>query len=259
MKQFRPFEITENNLKRIVEICQKAGEITLKYYKKDFKVDLKDGGSPVTVADKEASEYICQQLAEIDNTIPIISEEASLPTYEERKSWGRFWLVDPLDGTAEFIDGLDEFTVNVALIDAGVPVLGVVHVPAKEVTYYAGKSLGAWKSKSQKNERIFSTILNKNESAIIAVSRRHATKEIEEMKKIVTVEKTIAAGSSLKFCLVAEGLAHYYPRMGPTMEWDVAAGDCIYRNSAKTGTRYSSLKYNKPDLKNGQFTIGIEE
>lgn len=243
---------------KIIDIARKAGDITMKYYRKDFDINLKEDKSPVTVADKEANTYIVERLKEMDHTIPVISEEAKLPDYENRQLWERFWLVDPLDGTKEFIKGLDEFTVNIALIENGVPVLGVVVAPALDVTYYSGKDTGSWKMRdSQIPERIYSEKASESQPLRVVVSRSHASEALEKYLEKFHVKERLPSGSSLKFCLVAEGKADIYPRTGPTMEWDVAAGDCVYRYSARTGTHNSSLTYNKPDLRNDGFVIGF--
>lgn len=242
----------------IIDIARKAGDVTMKYYRKEIDINLKEDRSPVTEADKEANTYIVKRLKEMDRTIPVISEEARLPDYEERQQWERFWLVDPLDGTKEFIKGLDEFTVNIALIEKGVPVMGVVVAPALDITYYSEKGKGSWKMRnSHPAERIYSEKADEGQPLRVVVSRSHASGALEQYLEKFNVEERIPSGSSLKFCLVAEGKADIYPRTGPTMEWDVAAGDCVYRYSAQTGTHSSSLTYNKPDLRNEGFVIGF--
>lgn len=250
-------------LKEIIGIAKEAGQAMLKIYHdaQDVEISRKDDDSPLTKADLASHHIIVDALKELDPDTLIISEESGIPDYEERKHWDRFWIVDPLDGTKEFIKKNGEFTVNISLIDEGVPVLGVVYVPDKETTYYAEKGKGAFKQVgTDAPERIFSSASSKDDELTAVQSRSHGSdKLVEQLKeKGLTVKETIPAGSSIKFCLVAEGKADIYPRMGPTMEWDVAAGDAVYRYSAREGVHESPLTYNKPDLKNGSFLIGLE-
>lgn len=248
-------------LKEIIKTAQQAGEAILEYYEDEVEVMHKDDDSPLTKADLAAHHIIVDSLKKIDPDIPVISEESGIPDYVDRKDWTTFWIVDPLDGTKEFIKKNGEFTVNIALIDSGKPVLGVVYVPDKKTTYYATREGGAFKQIGDgKARRIYSEASNANNSLTAVQSRSHGSDSlINQLKeKGLQVTKTIPAGSSIKFCLVAEGKADIYPRMGPTMEWDVAAGDCVYRYSAREGVHPSPLTYNKPDLKNSGFLIGLE-
>lgn len=248
-------------LKQIIEISKQAGEAMLEFYEDDMEVMKKDDDSPLTKADLASHHIIVDALKELDPDTPVISEESGIPEYEERKDWTKFWIVDPLDGTKEFIKKNGEFTVNIALIDEGKPVMGVVYIPVKKTTYYASEEEGAYKQVGDAEpERIYSEAAGHDQELVAVQSRSHGSdalvKELEQ--KGLNVHKTIPAGSSLKFCLVAEGAADIYPRMGPTMEWDVAAGDCVYRYSARKGEHESPLTYNKPDLKNGGFLIGLK-
>ena len=166
--------------------------------------------------------------------------------------------MDPLDGTKEFIKKRAEFTVNVALIDDGEPVFGVVQAPALDLLYWAVKGEGAWREqKGQPAERIYSAPAEPGAALTVVESLSHPSPELEEYLKTIRVGQRVKAGSSLKFCWVAEGRADIYPRLGPTMEWDVAAGDCVYRQSGRDGERPSPLTYNKPDLRNASFVIGL--
>lgn len=245
-------------IENIIDIAVEAGKIILKYYKTDFDIHQKKDQSPVTTADIEADKYIGAQLRQNYPEIPIISEESGIPDYDVRKNWNSFWLVDPLDGTKEFINKNGEFTVNIALIVDGEPILAVVYTPVLETLYYAQKGNGAWrKVKNEAPVQIFSEKADKNKPLRVVESRSHKTDELEQFLKDYTISERISAGSSLKFCTVAEGKADIYPRLGPTMEWDVAAGDCIYRNSARSGQHQSELRYNKPDLHNPNFVIGF--
>ena len=166
--------------------------------------------------------------------------------------------MDPLDGTKEFIKRRAEFTVNVALIEEGEPVLGVVLAPALELLYWAVKGGGAWREeRSGPPQRIYSTAPAPGTPLTVVESLSHPSAELEEYLKTIPVGRRVKAGSSLKFCWVAEGKADLYPRLGPTMEWDVAAGDCVFRQSGRDGERPSPLTYNKPDLRNPSFVIGL--
>jgi 3'(2'), 5'-bisphosphate nucleotidase len=188
----------------------------------------------------------------------VVSEEDVMTSFEDRRGWRKFWLVDPLDGTKEFIKRRAEFTVNVGLIEDGEPVFGVVLAPALDLLYWAAKGEGAWRQeKDGAPERIFSTTPAPGAPLTIVESLSHPSAELEEYLKTIPVARRVKAGSSLKFCWVAEGRADVYPRLGPTMEWDVAAGDCIYRQSGREVERPSPLTYNKPDLRNPSFIIGL--
>jgi len=251
-------------LKEIIGIAKEAGGAMLEIYHdaQDVEITRKDDDSPLTKADLASHHIIIDALNELDPDTPVISEESGIPDYEERKGWNKFWIVDPLDGTKEFIKKNGEFTVNIALIEDGVPVLGVVYVPDKQTMYYAEKGKGSFKQVgTDAPDRIYSSASSKENELTAVKSRSHGSdKLVDQLKeKGLTVKETVPAGSSIKFCLVAEGKADIYPRMGPTMEWDVAAGDAVYRYSAREGVHLSPLTYNKPDLKNGSFLIGLED
>ncbi|SHF58591.1 3'(2'),5'-bisphosphate nucleotidase [Fodinibius roseus] len=247
-------------LKEIIATAKQAGEAILDYYEDDVEVMHKDDDSPLTKADLAAHHIIVDALKKIDPDTPVISEESGIPDYDDRREWTAFWIVDPLDGTKEFIKKNGEFTVNIALIENGKPVLGVVYVPDKKITYYATREKGAFKQVGdEKPQRIYSEASSTESSLTAVQSRSHGSDSLinQLQDKGLQVTETIPAGSSIKFCLVAEGAADIYPRMGPTMEWDVAAGDCVYRYSARDGAHPSPLTYNKPDLKNSGFLIGL--
>lgn len=249
-----------SHLKEVKAIAIEAGSTILKCFKlESISVSQKADTSPLTEADLKANSYIVEHLNTLDPTIPVLAEESLIPDYEVRKNWARFWLVDPLDGTKEFLNGSEEFTVNIALIENFEPVLGVIYAPAKELLYYAAKGAGSWKQQgTNPPQRIFSSQPDLSRPLVVVESKSHPSLELEKFLKNFKIKKRICAGSSLKFCLVAEGSADIYPRMNPTMEWDVAAGDCIYRNSVKEGMRPSSLSYNKPTLRNDSFIIGLK-
>ncbi len=252
---------TAHYLEAVTAIAVEAGKLILKH-RGNFRIaekgDHAGDTSPVTDADLAANQYIAKHLEVLDPRIPTISEESKSAEYESRKEWERFWLVDPLDGTKEFVRGSDEFTVNIALIENLEPVLGVVYTPAKELLYYAERGRGSWKQVGGMSPiRIFSSVPDLSKGLTVVESKSHPSPALESYLKDLPVKERIAAGSSLKFCLVAEGTADIYPRLNPTMEWDVAAGDCVYRNSARVGQRKSSLTYNKPTLKNDGFVLGL--
>jgi 3'(2'), 5'-bisphosphate nucleotidase len=244
----------------VVDLVREAGRATMAYYDAPAEAGVreKDDKSPVTLADEVAHEILVEGLRRLDPAIPVVSEEAAADDFETRRGWRRFWLVDPLDGTKEFIKKRAEFTVNVALIENGEPVLGVVEAPALELVYWAVKGGGAWREqKGGAAERIYSTAPAPGAPLTVVESLSHPSAELEEYLKTIPVARRVKAGSSLKFCWVAEGRADVYPRLGPTMEWDVAAGDCVYRQSGRDGERPSPLTYNKPDLRNPSFVIGL--
>jgi 3'(2'),5'-bisphosphate nucleotidase len=252
--------VSPDALVRLVGIALAAGDAAMAHYRPGVAVSLKADSSPVTAADRAAHAVIAGELARWDPAIPIVSEEGSIPAAAVRASWTRFWLVDPLDGTKEFIGGNGEFTVNIALIEDGVPTLGVVAAPARGLVYYAGSGLGAWKrSAAGPPSRVTSRPPLPGHALRVVESRSHPSPELESYLATIPVAERIAIGSSLKLCLVAEGAADVYPRFGPTMEWDVAAGDCVFRNSGVGGPRRSPLVYNQPELKNQGFVLGLDD
>lgn len=244
----------------IADLAREAGRATMAYYDGDAGTMVREKAdlSPVTLADEAAHEILVNGLQAIDPGTPVVSEEAQAASFETRKGWRRFWLVDPLDGTKEFIKRRAEFTVNVALIEDGEPVLGVVLAPALDLMYWGVKGEGSWREeKGGAAERIYSSPQPSGTPLTVVESLSHPSPELEEYLKTIPVARRVKAGSSLKFCWVAEGRADIYPRLGPTMEWDVAAGDCVYRQSGREGERPSPLTYNKPDLRNTSFVIGL--
>ncbi len=252
--------VTREMRSALVDLVREAGRATMVYYDGAVSADVreKDDRSPVTLADEVAHGILLEGLRRIDPTTPVVSEEAAAADFETRRGWNRFWLVDPLDGTKEFIKRRAEFTVNVGLIENGEPVFGVVEAPALDLVYWAAKGEGAWREeKGGPAERIYSTAPAPGTPLTVVESLSHPSAELEEYLKTIPVGRRVKAGSSLKFCWVAEGRADVYPRLGPTMEWDVAAGDCVFRQSGREGERPSPLTYNKPDLRNPSFVIGL--
>ncbi len=249
-------------LNKIIELAKRAGDEILEFYNKEIEVSQKEDSSPLTKADMAAHHVIVDGLKELTPEIPIISEESGVPDYSVRKSWNKLWLVDPLDGTKEFIKKNGEFTVNIALIENGKPTLGVVYVPVKGITYYGEKESGSFKQlKDNSFIKLETPEFKKTGRARIVVSRSHGDgTTVEKLERIgITVIEEVPSGSSIKFCLVAEGKADIYPRLGPTMEWDTAAADAVYRYSTASGEKYSPLIYNKENLLNPYFVIGSNE
>jgi len=245
----------------IVSIAVKAGEAILDYYSEPIEVEHKYDDSPLTNADLAAHHVIMDGLKKETPQIPIISEEGGIAGYSERRGWKRYWLVDPLDGTKEFIKKNGEFTVNIALIEKKVPVFGVVHIPATGVTYVGDRANGSFKiEENGVRKRIYSEVPELIKPVRIVCSRSHGSSDMEDVlaEKGIKIGDKVPAGSSLKFCLLAEGKADVYPRLGPTMEWDTGAGDAVFRYSAKKGYRTSPIEYNKENMLNDGFIIGAE-
>ncbi|MDH4226612.1 MAG: 3'(2'),5'-bisphosphate nucleotidase CysQ [Deltaproteobacteria bacterium] len=258
-------------LKECVETALEAGEAVLGVYASDFNVELKDDKSPVTEADTAANAIITGRLFK-HSPHPVITEEGATIPYQVRKSWKRFWLVDPLDGTKEFVKRNGEFTVNIALMENGAPVLGAVYVPVKRACYFGGPGIGAYRleasgvSFGSMDEMLKASVklpcVSKGERVKIVASRSHMSKEtaeyLEAARKLHGDVDTVNAGSSFKFCLIAEGSADIYPRFGPTMEWDTAAGQAVAEGAGAEVLDYSTKKplvYNKEDLKNPWFIV----
>lgn len=247
-------------LDEITEIAWRVGLLLLENKECLGLVEAKKDGSPVTQADLEADTLVRSELQRLRPGIPIVSEESAVPPFSERREWQMFWLVDALDGTKEFVAGRDEYTVNIALIQAGVPVLGVVHAPERKVLYSASREGGSWKRgvNGLGRIRIFSERPDQRSALTVVESRSHPSPELEDHLRGFKIRERIKMGSSLKFCLLAEGRAQFYPRFGPTMEWDVAAGDCVFRYSGKHEPRYSPLHYNQESMRNGPFVLGLD-
>ncbi len=247
------------NIDRFVEIVKKASGIILDVYRRDFDVEYKEDKSPLTVADKRSNAFIVDALKKLYPDIPIIAEEDSQIPYEKRKGWEYFWLVDPLDGTEEFVGKNGEFTINIALIHHKVPIFGIIHSPVKDITYYGIKKKGAFRLKEGRIENL--PLFKRDPELLkVIVSRSHYTDETKEfvnkLKEKYGKIKLINIGSALKLCLLAEGSADIYPRFAPTMEWDIAAGHAIISEIGGEVLEYPSLKpieYNKESLVNPWF------
>lgn len=249
------------NISDIIQISIEAGKKILEVYNSDeFEVKNKADNSPLTLADKLSNDTIVEELSRLYPDIPILSEEGKDITYSERAKWDYFWLVDPLDGTKEFIKRNGEFTVNIALIHQGKPVLGVIYTPVSDEVYFAKAGLGAYKLTNGLQLKL--PIENNRAVTTVVASRSHMSAETEEfinsLKQELGEIELITAGSSLKLCLVAEGKADYYPRFAPTMEWDTAAGQAIVEQAGGVVINVeidSSLDYNKENLLNPWFLV----
>ncbi len=246
-------DLSDDLIRQLVSLAEEAGAITLEYYRFDLDIREKSDSSPVTEADEKAEALIRARLLELTPEIPFIGEEAYAAGHRPDVSGGRFWLVDALDGTKEFVNKRDEFTVNIALIDDGIPVFGVVHAPAVGDTYW-GYDSQAWKRKTGGSAISISVRQRPDDGIVVATSRSHRSGE-EEFLADYTITDTIIAGSSLKFCLIAEGKADLYPRLGPTSEWDIAAGHAVL---AAAGGRVTQLDgspflFGKDEILNPHF------
>ena len=281
------------NLKTLLQTALlaslEAGEEIMRIYtdpKQDFGIERKADNSPLTLADKASHRVIMNYLAA--TPIPVLSEEGRHLPYEERSGWDCLWVVDPLDGTKEFIKKNGEFTVNVALVQQGAPVLGVVYVPATRVLYYGMVGEGAWKctvpalGNGLPEADSLAAFLSQGAPSdgkasfggeqlpvgrghdvfTVVASRSHMSPEtqayIQEMERVHGQVRTVSSGSSIKICLVAEGVADAYPRYAPTMEWDTAAGDAVARaagRAVRNAENGKPLLYNKPDLLNPWFLV----
>jgi len=240
-----------------IKVSEEASkEILSVYNSDDFQTEAKDDKSPLTLADKKSHELIMKHL--VPTGIPVLSEEGKDIPYAERKHWKRLWMVDPLDGTKEFIKRNGEFTVNIALIENQEPILGVLAVPVTGEIYYGGKDLKAFKKTgSGKVNSLQSSLTSYRQLATrVVASRSHMSKETEDFIAGLGATEVVSAGSSLKFMLLAEGKADIYPRFGPTMEWDTAAAHGILKElgfSVHKTDSEEELKYNKSDLLNPYF------
>ncbi|WJW75217.1 3'(2'),5'-bisphosphate nucleotidase CysQ [Thiohalobacter sp. IOR34] len=250
-----PCELLDGAKALAVEAGRKILEI---YESDDFGVEEKADESPLTKADMAAHRAIVAGLAKLTPDIPVLSEESASIPFSERAGWDWYWLIDPLDGTKEFIKRNGEFTVNIALIHGHRPVLGVVHVPVQDLTYYACEGGGAYKQQDdQPPQRIRVRPLGDG-PVIVAGSRSHRGDSLNRFLERLGEHEIISMGSALKLCLVAEGRADVYPRLGPTSEWDTAAAQCVVEEAGGkvTGLDMEPLPYNTKDsLLNPHFLV----
>lgn len=268
----------KKNIKQLLHTAVTAAvdaglEILKIYEQEDFGVEKKEDDSPLTRADMAAHKIIVHRLEK--TAIPILSEEGQHQPYEERQKWNQLWIVDPLDGTKEFIKRNGEFTVNIALVEDQKPIVGVIYIPVLEELYFAAEEMGSFKAEKI-TEKITKTpsleellknsrrlpLSKKERPFTVVASKSHLSSEtqqyIEKLEKEHVEVEIISKGSSLKLCMVAEGKADRYPRFGPTMEWDTAAGQAICACAGKKVTDLTTKKemlYNRKELKNNWFVV----
>jgi len=239
----------------LIDICRNAGKKILEIYEKtEFVIEYKSDNSPLTLADKKSHECICDSLKILYPDIPILSEEGSKTPYQERKNWNSFWLIDPIDGTKEFIKKNGEFTVNIALIDNKEPVLGIVYAPVLDKYWYGTKE-GSFVIDNGKTKTITVNKEFNNEIKVVA-SRSHSSPLLKNFLESFNTYKLVIMGSSIKICLVAEGKADIYPRLAPTMEWDTAAAHAVLKfagGSLIDLNTQTEMTYNRENLKNSHF------
>jgi 3'(2'), 5'-bisphosphate nucleotidase len=242
----------------VVRLAQRAGDAILSVYGEQFEVTHKSDQSPLTHADLRSHHILIEGLRALTPNVPVLSEEDSDIPFEQRRQWQRYWLIDPLDGTKEFVSRNGEFTVNVALIDAHVPVLGVVHVPVTGTTYTGQAGVGAFKQANGEQTRALHVRKPAATPLRIVGSRSHRGDSLDKFLPKLEPYEMVAVGSSLKFCLVAEGSADFYPRLGPTSEWDTAAAQAVVEAAGGMviTTDGERLSYNtKAELLNPHFLV----
>ncbi|NOX20349.1 MAG: 3'(2'),5'-bisphosphate nucleotidase CysQ [Nitrospirae bacterium] len=273
------FEDLRKSIPALVQLTTEAGREILDVYERDFSVEYKDDKSPLTEADNRSNALIVKGLKDLFQEIPILSEEEADIEYHRRKGWGLFWLVDPLDGTKEFMKRNGEFTINIALVSQRQPVFGMIYIPVQELLYLGGPLLNGvfrLKTRDMKDYSVDAILDDSNRVSkkeddhrngiVVVGSRSHGSDRLRDFvevlgKKYPNVE-FVSAGSALKFCLIAEGKADLYPRFGPTMEWDTAAGHAIVLVMGARVLRTDTLEelnYNKVSLKNPDFIVTKEE
>ncbi len=256
--------IDQIDVEKLIQISRAAGDAILEVYGTEFTVDVKEDKSPLTEADRRGNEVIVTALEAAYPEIPIISEETKTLDYVDRKDWEYFWLVDPLDGTKEFVKRNGEFTVNIALVHRDTPVMGFVYQPVGDRLYWGIEGKGAWVS-TEGGEAVplsGGTHYSEKEKVTVVASRSHMTQEVQDF--VANLESQgkevefLSAGSSLKLCLVAEGAADVYPRLGPTMEWDTGAAHAVALAAGRKVISQESgeaLVYNKENLLNPFFFV----
>ncbi|MGA9324644.1 MAG: 3'(2'),5'-bisphosphate nucleotidase CysQ [Salegentibacter sp.] len=257
-------------LKTAIAASIKAGKKILEIYEQeDYEIEKKKDDSPLTKADMAAHKIILSHLEETE--IPVLSEEGQHLPHEKRKQWTRLWIVDPLDGTKEFIKRNGEFTVNIALVSAQKPVMGVIYIPVLQELYFAAEGIGSFKAENITDTSAIESLMrsavrlpmdNKLDRYTVVASRSHLSQEtkeyIDELKQKHGEVAILSKGSSLKLCMVAEGKADCYPRFGPTMEWDTAAGQAICTFAGKKVVDWETkeeMLYNRKQLRNGWFIV----
>ena len=249
----------KDSIPQLIKLLQTAGTLIMDVYRNtdEAAVEWKADNSPLTEADKRSNDFLIDQLFRLDASIPVMSEESTQIEFESRKEWRRYWCLDPLDGTKEFIKRNDQFTINLALIEDAKPIIGLIHVPASGHTFWAARGAGAFKHDGSASVPIRAN--RKKDGWISVQSSSHGSAEEEEALRRFPITRSIKAGSALKFCYIASGLADVYFRHGPTMEWDTAAGHVLVQEAGASFTYVSSesAHYNKPSLYNPPFLVHI--
>jgi 3'(2'), 5'-bisphosphate nucleotidase len=241
-------------LDQVLEIADTASRKVMEIYQTDFQVQTKDDNSPITEADIASHHVIVDGLTALTPDIPILSEESANAPWEERKTWTRFWLVDPIDGTKDFTNRTGEFTVNIALIENGEPVMGVVTAPALGDAYWGIKGQGAWKREADGSTRRLA-VENPPQAIRAVASKNHMNEDTRHFIEQLGEHQLVQAGSSLKFCRIAEGQADIYPRLGPTCEWDTGAAHAVLVAAGGKVTQLDGtpLAYGKEEVLNPYF------
>ncbi len=248
MPSAAPFDL-EALLALVVGVAEEAAVGVCRIYRRDFQVEYKEDQSPLTEADLFAHETIKKGLARIEPRLPLLSEESADIAFSQRGKWESYWLVDPLDGTREFVKKNDDFTINVALIHRQCPILGVVYVPVMRACYMATTGGGARKRAADGSQQVIRTRDAAQDGPVIAVSSSHADADTEAFLGKIGSHHLVRRGSLLKCCLIAEGEVDFYPRFGNTCEWDTAAGQCVLEEAGGSLTDFSGnpLRYNTKD------------
>ena len=242
----------------VVALAKEAGDAILEVYATDFDVQAKDDESPLTQADMASHRIIDAGLAALTPDIPVISEESGLPDFDVRKEWDTYWLIDPLDGTKEFVNRNGEFTVNIALIGDNRPLFGVVHVPVQGKTYTGCEGIGAAVRENDGGSRSIRVARETGTPVRVVGSRSHRGASLDAFLNKIEEVEMLPMGSSLKFCVVAEGRADIYPRLGPTSEWDTAAAQAVVEQAGGAVLELDGrpLAYNaKSDILNPHFLV----
>lgn len=251
--------ITSKDELYLLDLCGEAADVIMSFYRGSYETSRKEDFSPLTEADKASHRLIVGALQKRWPHIPVISEEGSSVEFENRKGWEYFWLVDPLDGTKEFIHGEDEFTINVALIKRTKPCFGIVYVPVTKRAYLGHEGKGAYLLQDGSRTPLKPSVKRGGGKVRVAVSRFHLDKKTRAfLESFNDLCEPVIRGSALKFCSVAEGSVDLYLRFGPTWEWDTAAGQAVVEAAGGSVIAIPSeqeLTYNKPDLKNGPFIV----
>lgn len=240
----------------VAALVREAGLAIMRIYASDFAVQHKDDRSPLTAADQAAHRVLVHGLSKLEPRYPVLSEESAAVDWEVRRHWQKYWLVDPLDGTREFVKRNGEFTVNVALIDDGVPVFGVVQAPVTGELWWGGREIGSFRRSQDDVDSALTSARPAPAPLRVAASRSHLDPRTQALLDRIGEHERFGLGSSLKFCRLAEGLADVYPRFGPTSEWDTAAAQCVLEGAGGCviDSGGQPLRCNqKPSLLNGDF------